>query len=96
MEQGQHEFSELFKQMGLPSDSESIETFIAEHRGLPETTKLTAAPFWTQPQRDFLLKALHDDADWAPMVDQLNVELHESATRLQASADTSPITVPTR
>jgi hypothetical protein len=76
MEESQHDYSQLFMQLGLPSDRTSIETFIADHKGLPETTKLSAAPFWTQSQRDFLLKALQEDADWAPLVDQLNAELH--------------------
>jgi hypothetical protein len=94
MEQSQHNFTELFRQLGLPSDKASIEAFIADHRGLPETTKISTAPFWTQSQRDFLLKAIQEDADWAPMVDQLNVELHESDTRLEASAMQPAITAP--
>ena len=76
MEQSQHSFSELFRQLGLPADSAYIERFIAEHKPLAPEEKVSNAPFWNDAQRDFLRKALQDDADWAPMVDQLNVELH--------------------
>lgn len=75
MEQAQHSFSELFRQLGLPADKAFIEKFIAEHRPLEPDIKLSAAPFWNQGQRDFLAKAWQDDADWVPLVDQLNAEL---------------------
>lgn len=75
MEQSQHSLSELFRQLGLPADKRNIEKFILDHKPLEPSVKISAAPFWTPAQRDFLLKALLDDADWAPMVDQLNAEL---------------------
>lgn len=75
MEQSTHSFSELFRQLGLPADNAFIERFILEHRPLPEDVKISEASFWTDGQRDFLKKALLEDADWAPMVDQLNAEL---------------------
>ncbi|HEY0963810.1 MAG TPA: DUF2789 domain-containing protein [Pseudomonadales bacterium] len=76
MDQSTHSYSELFQQLGLPSDRAYIEQFIIEHRGLPQDVKISEAAFWTDGQREFLKKALLEDADWAPMVDQLNVELH--------------------
>jgi hypothetical protein len=75
VEPSQHNLSELFRQLGLPADKAYIEQFILEHKPLEPAVKISAAPFWTPAQRDFLLKALLDDADWAPMVDQLNAEL---------------------
>ncbi|MGV3592644.1 MAG: DUF2789 domain-containing protein [Gammaproteobacteria bacterium] len=75
MDQSTHSFSELFRQLGLPADKAFIERFILEHRPLPEEVKISEASFWTDGQRDFLKKALLEDADWAPMVDQLNAEL---------------------
>lgn len=75
MEKSTHTYSELFRQLGLPSDKAYIEQFILDHRPLEPEVKISAAPFWTDAQRDFLRKALQEDADWAPMVDQLNAEL---------------------
>jgi hypothetical protein len=75
VEPSQHNLSELFRQLGLPADKAYIEKFILDHKPLEPAVKISAAPFWTSAQRDFLLKALLDDADWAPMVDQLNAEL---------------------
>ena len=75
MELGQHSLSELFRQLGLPADNRAIESFIIAHKPLEPSVKISAAPFWSPSQREFLKKALMEDADWAPMVDQLNVEL---------------------
>lgn len=77
MELPNHDLKELFDQLGLPSGYREIEQFIATHRPLPNGTKLADAPFWTPAQARFLRDELLDDADWAPMVDQLNVLLHK-------------------
>jgi hypothetical protein len=76
MEQGQHELSDLFQQLGLPADAAAIEDFINAHRPLPDTVKVSEAPFWNKSQRTLLSQAIKDDADWAPWVDQLNTRLH--------------------
>lgn len=76
MEPTTHTLSDLFAQLGLDDDPQSIDRFIAEHRPLPDTVKLADAPFWTDGQAQFLREELNDDSDWAPMVDQLNVRLH--------------------
>lgn len=76
MEPTTHTLSDLFAQLGLDDDPQSIDRFIAEHRPLPDTMKLADAPFWTTGQAQFLREELHDDADWAALVDQLNVRLH--------------------
>ena len=75
MDMGPHTLTELFDQLGLPSDPQSIDAFIAQHRPLPEGKTLTQAPFWTDSQARLLKEKLADDADWAPVVDSLNVRL---------------------
>ncbi|SFR44171.1 Protein of unknown function [Marinobacter daqiaonensis] len=75
MEQPNHTLSELFKQLGLPDDNDSIEAFIEEHRPLPESTTLPDAPFWNESQKHFLREEWQEDADWAEMVDTLNNRL---------------------
>jgi len=75
MELNNHPFTELFDQLGLASDEASIEAFIDSHRPLPEGVTLGNAPFWTDPQRQFLRESIAADADWAPVVDQLNLAL---------------------
>ena len=75
MESGLHTLCELFRQLGLPDDLPSMERFIAQHRPLERSIKLHAAPFWNQGQRDFLLQAIGNDADWAAQVDQLDARL---------------------
>jgi hypothetical protein len=75
MENGQHQFCELFAQLGLPTSEEDIRKFIAEHM-LPGDTRLPDAEFWTHTQAEFLREAWKADADWAPIIDQLNNSLH--------------------
>ena len=75
MDTSAHTFSALFEQLGLPSDSRSIEEFIATHAPLEPSTRLAEAPFWTPAQSAFINEALHEDSDWAEIVDQLNASL---------------------
>jgi hypothetical protein len=77
MELPNKDMSTLFEQLGLPSDPESIDNFIADHAPLPNHVKLTEAPFWSDSQRSFLKDELMEDAEWAPIVDELNVRIHE-------------------
>jgi len=76
MESNQHEFHELFEQLGLPSSEADIRAFISDHRPLPGDVKVTEAPFWTDAQASLLKELLLQDADWAVVVDHLNVALH--------------------
>lgn len=78
MENSQHEFGELFAQLGLPSGEAEIHKFIVEH-SLPEETRLPDAEFWTHTQAAFLREAWKADADWAPVIDQLNISLHHNS-----------------
>ena len=61
---------------GLADDEASVCAFIAEHRPLPDGMRLSEAPFWSAAQAQFLREEIREDADWAEVVDQLNVALH--------------------
>lgn len=76
MESTVHPFSELFAQLGLPDDDAGIRQFIATHSPLPDGMRLEEAPFWTPAQAQLLREERLDDADWAMVVDRLNVALH--------------------
>lgn len=69
-----HTLGHLFEQLGLPADAGAIETFLDSH-SLPPDMRLADAPFWTQPQADFLARELADDADWAELIDSLDARL---------------------
>ncbi|HPR08226.1 MAG TPA: DUF2789 domain-containing protein [Denitromonas sp.] len=73
-----HNLSGLFAQLGLPCDEAGIAHFIESHRPLPEGILLPDAPFWTPSQAGFLREEILGDADWAPVIDELNVDLHGS------------------
>lgn len=75
MQQFHHRFSELFNQLGLPSDTASIKTFLVEHSPLDAPTRLENATFWSEAQSAFLRDEIQWDADWAEVIDQLNVAL---------------------
>jgi len=75
MELTNHSMTDLFLQLGLPSEKADIERFIASHRPLPEDVRLAEASFWTSGQAQFLREEIRDDADWAELVDQLNLAL---------------------
>ena len=77
MQAPNHPLTELFNQLGLPSDDSAIEAFIARYGNLPHTISLADAQFWTPSQANFLRQELLLDADWAHVVDELNVRLHE-------------------
>jgi len=80
MELPNKDLGTLFAQLGLPSDPASIDEFIATHRPLPNHMKVSEAPFWSEAQGSFLKEQLLDDAEWAPVVDELNVRLHEQVS----------------
>lgn len=76
MELSVHPFSALFAQLGLPNDDDSIRQFIATHSPLPDDVRLEEALFWSPAQAQLLREERLDDADWAMVVDRLNVALH--------------------
>ena len=75
METTFHRFTDLFAQLGLPSDEASIRRFIAAHSPLPGNTRLAEAPFWNAAQARLLRETLAEDADWAEVVDHLDASL---------------------
>ena len=75
MEKFFHRFSELFAQLGLPSDENGIREFLTAHSPLDENIVLADAPFWSAQQASFLREQLLENADWAGVVDQLNAAL---------------------
>ncbi|MGK9416224.1 DUF2789 domain-containing protein [Pseudomonas cedrina] len=75
MESSMHSLPSLFKQLGLQDDPVSIEKFVTVHSPLKPELKLADAFFWTDSQRAFLREEILDDADWAVVVDELNLML---------------------
>lgn len=75
MEANQHTLSNLFAQLGLPAEPAAIDAFIAAHRPLDNGVALYRAPFWSETQRAFLKEEIIEDADWAGVIDELNVRL---------------------
>ena len=67
--------SDLFGQLGLPSDSMSIDSFIDRNKGLERSVHIENAPFWNESQAAFLQGSLVEDAEWAEVIDQLNSRL---------------------
>lgn len=74
METNAHNLSHLFRQLGLPDNTQDIDHFIATHR-LEKGTRLTVAPFWSPAQAKFLVQAFLEDSDWAEAADELAVRL---------------------
>ncbi|HHF3024110.1 DUF2789 domain-containing protein [Vibrio diabolicus] len=77
MEMHQHGMAELFQQLGLGSSPQEIKNFINEHRHKRASAPLHEASFWTSSQATFLKQAIEEDADWAELVDQLDVMLRD-------------------
>jgi len=77
-----HRFSELFAQLGLPADEQAIGQFLATHAPLAADICLPDAPFWTKAQAAFLREEMLEDADWAELVDQLNLALREPTKKV--------------
>lgn len=76
MEASTHSLPSLFKQLGLPSGPADIEKFVTTHSPLKPGLKLADACFWTDSQAEFLRNEIYEDADWAEVIDQLNLMLH--------------------
>ena len=70
-----HSFENLFAQLGLASDAAGIRRFLTTHAPLTASIALQDAAFWTPAQATFLREEILLDADWAEVVDQLNLSL---------------------
>ncbi len=77
MEIYQHGMPELFKQLGLGHSPKEIKEFVKNHRHTLDSAPLHKASFWTRSQSDFLKQAIEQDADWAEVVDQLDIMLRD-------------------
>lgn len=75
MEASFHPLSELFSQLGLPSEPADVARFIREQGPLPAGTQLADATLWSASQAQFLREQIAHDADWAEVVDALNALL---------------------
>lgn len=78
MDSPYHRFAALFTQLGLADDDVSIQAFIERYAPLPGDMLLHEAPFWTASQSHLLSASLTEDADWADVVDRLNLALRQS------------------
>lgn len=78
MEKSFHRFTELFAQLGLPMNEAGIREFLKTHSPLAPQVLLADAPFWTSAQAALLREELQEDADWAEVVDRLNVALRSN------------------
>jgi hypothetical protein len=76
LEMSPHSFHDLFAQLGLDADLGSIQAFIGTHAPMPGELRLEDGVFWTSAQAGLLREALSVDADWADVVDRLNLALH--------------------
>jgi hypothetical protein len=75
MDTTQPTLERLFQQLGLPDSPEEIRRFVTRHRPLADGVRLAEAPFWSPAQAQFLGEELGGDAEWAEVVDQLNLML---------------------
>ncbi|NBQ68831.1 MAG: DUF2789 domain-containing protein [Nitrosomonadaceae bacterium] len=80
MNSNHHRFTELFLQLGLPSDANGIKRFLDTHSPLESSIRLEDAPFWTNAQSTMLKEEILNDADWAEVVDQLNTALRRGTS----------------
>lgn len=81
MENPFHRFTELFAQLGLVMDEAGIQAFLASHSPLSPQVLLADAPFWSPSQAALLREQLLEDADWAEVVDRLNLALRSNQSR---------------
>ncbi len=77
MEFSFHDFTNLFAQLGLPNDPESIQRFIKQHAPLDPNIRLEDAPFWNASQAALLRDNIINDADWAQVADRLNAVMRK-------------------
>lgn len=71
-------FSDLFDQLGLPSQPAQIAEFIHRHRPLAGDVLLADAPFWKLDQAQFIReKKQLDEPPWTILIDQLSTALRD-------------------
>ncbi len=70
-----YSMANLFQQLGLPSEPEEIDDFVAKHKALSDGVTIAQAPFWNDAQAQFIVQALDSDSEWCEAVDQLDARL---------------------
>ena len=80
-------FSELFAQLGLPSEPVDILHFLTVHNAMADGVRLPDAPYWTLSQASFLRESLSHDSDCSAVVDQLSNALRGPQVAIQQAAD---------
>lgn len=78
MDASYHRFTELFRQLGLSAEPAAIAAFIQAHAPLTPDVRLEDAPCWSPAQARLLREEVLKDADWAEVVDQLNLALRQA------------------
>ena len=78
MEQPTHRMTDLFRQLGLPEAPEDVAAFLSTHRPLSPGTLLADAAIWSPAQSSCLREGLAQDADWAGLMDRLDISLRDS------------------
>lgn len=79
MEGNLHSMTNLFNQLGLPSEPAAIQAFIDSKRPLGRDIALVEASFWTPAQAAFLREQLQQDADWVGIIDKLDSGLRQAS-----------------
>lgn len=74
METPVHDLTALLKQLGLTT----LDNLLAQHGPLAESISLADAPYWTPAQAALLREQLVADADWAEVIDQLDLLLRQT------------------
>ena len=75
-------FTDLFNQLGLPSQPEAIADFIVKHRPLDNSVLLEHAPFCSDAQSQFINeKKNRDEPPWSILLDQLSNALRDRDCR---------------
>lgn len=70
-----HSMHTLFEQLGLDGSEQAIERFVVEAEPIPSNMALWEAPLWNESQARTLKQMKEEDADWAVVVDELDVML---------------------
>lgn len=73
-----HSITSLFEQLGIGDSEKDINRFINRFAPIPSAVELHEALCWNKAQAAFLKQAKDEDADWAEVVDQLNVMLRQA------------------
>ncbi len=77
MDTSLHLVKDLFLQMGLSNDNSDIDIFVHENKGIPSSTPIWEADFWTRSQAAFLKESYDEDSDWVEAVDRLDALLRD-------------------